>query len=161
MAHTIVILGASGDLTSRKLIPALYGLFRKKRLPEATRIVGFARTPFSHDKWREKLTEIDTQVRRLGIRSGELGSNSLSRSSISRATSAAREDFAALKKWLDELEAGADGDAGLLSGHRPAVLRAGHRAARRGGTGRRIARRASSRHRKAVRHRSRHRQATQ
>ena len=37
MAHTIVIFGASGDLTSRKLIPALYELYRKKRLPEDTR----------------------------------------------------------------------------------------------------------------------------
>ena len=44
MAHTIVIFGASGDLTSRKLIPALYELYRKKRLPENTRIVGFSRT---------------------------------------------------------------------------------------------------------------------
>ena len=37
MAHTIVIFGASGDLTSRKLIPALYELYRKRRLPENTR----------------------------------------------------------------------------------------------------------------------------
>ncbi len=55
MAHTIVIFGASGDLTSRKLVPALYEVFRKGRLPEATRIVGFARTPFSDDSWRENL----------------------------------------------------------------------------------------------------------
>jgi len=55
MAHTIVIFGASGDLTSRKLIPSLYELYRKKRLPENTRIVGFSRTKFSHDAWREKL----------------------------------------------------------------------------------------------------------
>ena len=47
--HTVVIFGASGDLTSRKLIPALYGLYRKKRLPEGTRIVGFSRTAFSDD----------------------------------------------------------------------------------------------------------------
>ncbi len=57
MGHTIVIFGASGDLTSRKLIPALYELHRKKRLPENTRIVGFSRTPFSHDAWRQKLGE--------------------------------------------------------------------------------------------------------
>ena len=55
MAHTIVIFGASGDLTSRKLIPALYELLRKKRLPENTRIVGFSRTKLSDDAWREKL----------------------------------------------------------------------------------------------------------
>ncbi len=31
MPHTMVIFGASGDLTSRKLIPALYRLFQRKR----------------------------------------------------------------------------------------------------------------------------------
>ena len=39
MSDTIVIFGASGDLTSRKLIPALYQLFLKGRLPEDARIV--------------------------------------------------------------------------------------------------------------------------
>lgn len=57
MAHTMVIVGASGDLTSRKLIPALYQLFRKKRLPTQTRILGFARTKFSDDEWRNSLAE--------------------------------------------------------------------------------------------------------
>ncbi|MEN6459382.1 MAG: glucose-6-phosphate dehydrogenase [Thermoguttaceae bacterium] len=57
MAHTIVIFGASGDLTSRKLIPALYELHRKKRLPQTTRIVGFSRTKFTSQAWRDKLAE--------------------------------------------------------------------------------------------------------
>ena len=57
MAHTIAIFGASGDLTSRKLIPALFELYRKKRLPEKTRIVGFSRTKFTDDAWREKLAD--------------------------------------------------------------------------------------------------------
>lgn len=57
MAHTFVIFGASGDLTSRKLIPALYQLSRKKRLPADTRIVGFSRTPFTHEAWREELAK--------------------------------------------------------------------------------------------------------
>jgi glucose-6-phosphate 1-dehydrogenase len=57
MAHTVVIFGASGDLTSRKLIPALYSLHVKGRLPPATRIVGVARTPFTHEAWRQQLTE--------------------------------------------------------------------------------------------------------
>ncbi len=55
--HTIVIFGASGDLTSRKLIPALYQLYRKKRLPPDVHIVGFSRTAFSDDAWRKQLTE--------------------------------------------------------------------------------------------------------
>jgi glucose-6-phosphate 1-dehydrogenase len=57
MAYTIVIFGASGDLTSRKLIPALYELHRKKRLPPDTRIVGFSRTKFSDDEWRTSLEQ--------------------------------------------------------------------------------------------------------
>ena len=54
---TLVILGASGDLTSRKLIPALYELHRKSRLPRGVRVVGFSRTAFSHDQWRRELCE--------------------------------------------------------------------------------------------------------
>ncbi|MGL4513361.1 MAG: glucose-6-phosphate dehydrogenase, partial [Lacipirellulaceae bacterium] len=57
MTHTFVIFGASGDLTSRKLIPALYNLRRKGRLPKGARVVGFSRTPYSHDEWRGMLAE--------------------------------------------------------------------------------------------------------
>jgi glucose-6-phosphate 1-dehydrogenase len=57
MAVTLVIFGASGDLTSRKLIPSLYQLSRKGRLPENTQIVGFSRTKFSDDEWRKSLAE--------------------------------------------------------------------------------------------------------
>src|SRR5689334_24709013 len=52
MPHTFVIFGASGDLTHRKLVPALYNLSRKGRLPKDTRIVGFSRTEFTHEAWR-------------------------------------------------------------------------------------------------------------
>ena len=57
MPHTFVILGASGDLTHRKLVPALYHLFRKGRLPKDTRIVGFSRTAFTHEEWRSDLAK--------------------------------------------------------------------------------------------------------
>lgn len=54
---TIVIFGASGDLTRRKLIPSLYNLYRKERLWETTRIIGFARRPYTTEKFRELLLE--------------------------------------------------------------------------------------------------------
>ena len=57
MAHTIVIFGASGDLTSRKLIPALYSLFKKENLAENTRIVGVSRSNFEHQQWRDSLRD--------------------------------------------------------------------------------------------------------
>ena len=52
---TIVIFGASGDLTARKLIPALYHLFSEKQLPAPTRIIGFARREKSDAAWRADL----------------------------------------------------------------------------------------------------------
>jgi len=51
---TIVIFGASGDLTQRKLIPALFNLYQKERLPE-TRIIGTSRSKFSHDQFKQNL----------------------------------------------------------------------------------------------------------
>ncbi len=53
----IVIFGASGDLTQRKLIPALYDLDRAKRLPEKICVVGVSRTPLSDDQFRDKLKD--------------------------------------------------------------------------------------------------------
>ena len=55
LPSTILIFGASGDLTQRKLLPALYNLRRKGRLPVETRIVGFARRPFSAQEFQEHL----------------------------------------------------------------------------------------------------------
>ena len=58
LASTIVIFGAIGRFDARrKLVPALYELFRKKRLPAGTRIVGFSRTPITHEAWRGRLAE--------------------------------------------------------------------------------------------------------
>lgn len=56
-ATTIVIFGASGDLTKRKLIPALYNLYRKGRLPEQAAIVGFARRPYDDEIFRGLMLE--------------------------------------------------------------------------------------------------------
>ena len=57
MARTMVIFGASGDLTSRKLIPALYLQFQRGKLPDTTRVVGVSRSEFSDDQWRQQLAE--------------------------------------------------------------------------------------------------------
>jgi glucose-6-phosphate 1-dehydrogenase len=52
---TIVIFGASGDLTQRKLIPSLFNLFRKRRTPKKFQIVGFGGTEFTDEQFREHL----------------------------------------------------------------------------------------------------------
>jgi glucose-6-phosphate 1-dehydrogenase len=51
----LVIFGASGDLTSRKLIPALFSLKSQKLLPEKYAIVGIGRTKITTNEFRDKL----------------------------------------------------------------------------------------------------------
>jgi glucose-6-phosphate 1-dehydrogenase len=54
---TIVIFGASGDLTWRKLVPALYNNYVKGRMTHCREIVGFARRPYTDDTFRSRLLE--------------------------------------------------------------------------------------------------------
>src|SRR5476649_1404838 len=54
-ACSIVIFGASGDLTARKLIPAIYHLFKEKQMPATFRVVGFARREKTDASWRQEL----------------------------------------------------------------------------------------------------------
>jgi glucose-6-phosphate 1-dehydrogenase len=53
----LVIFGASGDLTQRKLVPAIYQLKRERRLPPEMTIVGVARRDWSHDYFREQMRQ--------------------------------------------------------------------------------------------------------
>ena len=50
-----IIFGASGDLTKRKLIPALYNLVQQKLLPEQFSIVGIGRTPMPVEDFKHKI----------------------------------------------------------------------------------------------------------
>src|SRR5512141_2493966 len=54
---SIVIFGASGDLAQRKLIPSLFNLYCKDRLPKTFRIVGYGGTAFTEDEFRTHLKE--------------------------------------------------------------------------------------------------------
>ena len=106
MAHTIVIFGASGDLTCRKLVPALYELHRKGRLPEQTRIVGFSRTKLTDEVWRERLAfstaEFAEQGFNAAVWEGFAPALFYHPGDIGKA-----EDILSLKTYLDELEGAA------------------------------------------------------
>src|SRR6185437_1432685 len=54
---TVVIFGANGDLTKRKLIPALYRLAYDRRLSSGFAVIGISRTPMSDDAFREKMLD--------------------------------------------------------------------------------------------------------
>ena len=53
----LVIFGASGDLTSRKLVPALFSLKVQKLLPPKFAVVGCGRTQFTNTEFRKKMKE--------------------------------------------------------------------------------------------------------
>ena len=56
-ACAMVIFGASGDLTKRKLIPSLYNLAKDNLLSKDFALIGFARDEMSTEEWRDKLTK--------------------------------------------------------------------------------------------------------
>ncbi len=56
-ACVIVIFGGSGDLTRRKVVPALYGLAHEGLLPDHTVVLGFGRTDFTDEAYRRHLRE--------------------------------------------------------------------------------------------------------
>ena len=53
----IIIFGASGDLTARKLIPALFDLYVNNGLPDPFVIVGCGRTPLDGSQFRDRLKQ--------------------------------------------------------------------------------------------------------
>jgi glucose-6-phosphate 1-dehydrogenase len=64
----LVIFGATGDLSKRKLIPALYNLSVERRLPEGLVVAGTARSPMSHEEFRRKMRDAVVEFARGGLR---------------------------------------------------------------------------------------------
>ena len=105
MPHTVVIFGASGDLTSRKLVPALYNLLRSGALPADTRIVGFSRTPLSDEAWRASLRETTATHCECGPLDDESWRRFAALLFYQPGDLGRQEDVAALAGRLDALEA--------------------------------------------------------
>ena len=61
----MVIFGASGDLTKRKLIPAIFDLVRQGLLPPGFTVVGVARTTMDNDKFRTYLHQVSWPLRKI------------------------------------------------------------------------------------------------
>jgi glucose-6-phosphate 1-dehydrogenase len=102
---TLVLFGATGDLTKRKLIPALYSLASQDLLPEKFAIVAFARRPKNDEEFRADVR--DTIVKFAPDLSTDGGTWNRFSSSISyhRANLDDPEGYLGLKARLDQLEA--------------------------------------------------------
>ncbi len=64
----VVIFGATGDLTHRKLVPALYNIAADGELPPAVAVVGFARRPKTDDEFRAEMEEATRKHSRQTVR---------------------------------------------------------------------------------------------
>src|SRR5262245_24785637 len=109
---TIIIFGASGDLTSRKLIPALFRLDSTGLLPEECNVVGMPRTEFTSEQFRAQL---EPKVREafLGQKADWYPGtwNRFSRRvHYVPGDAAEASGVEALQKWLATREGGAGGD---------------------------------------------------
>src|SRR5207244_1034775 len=99
----IVIFGATGDLTHRKLIPALYNLAADGELPPAVAVVGFARRPKTDEEFRKELGETTKEFSRQEIRDDIW--NTFSQSLFYHQSEFGDEDgYRSLAKRLDQID---------------------------------------------------------
>ncbi len=113
---TVLIFGASGDLTSRKLIPALYRLHKDGFLSDRSLVVGVARRPKTDESFRNELLTAGSDHARDGM-DQESWNRFASRLHYVQADLASAEDFHALRQQVETLER----EAGL-SGRRLVYL---------------------------------------
>ena len=102
-ATTLVIIGASGDLTRRKLIPALFNLACKRRLPQGLRIVGVARSAYSDQQFRELMWNDTSKFGDLAVRKDEWAMFAQDLFYV-RGDASKTADLLNLKQRLEELE---------------------------------------------------------
>jgi glucose-6-phosphate 1-dehydrogenase len=108
LPQTLVIFGASGDLTARKLIPSLYNLDLKRRLPANLRIVGVSRRPMSDEAFRTHLAPKAKEFVK-GQFSDDSWNRFAGRVHYVACDAGKAESIAVLKRWLEQAEGGQPG----------------------------------------------------
>lgn len=101
--QALVIFGASGDLTYRKLIPAVFDLHMNHSLPEGYAVLGVSRTPFSDNQFREKMAEGIRQFAHYRDADKKNLDDFLSMLFYLSIDTAKGEDYVHVKKRLNEL----------------------------------------------------------
>ena len=101
---TIIIFGASGDLTTRKLVPALYALWKDGYLADEAPIVGVARREKSDESFRAEMLEAVQKSQPADSFSEADWHKFAERLFYREADLSNPEDFLILKKQLEEIE---------------------------------------------------------
>lgn len=102
MSFDLVLFGGTGDLTWRKLMPALFQAWRHGKLPEGGRILAVARDERSDDEYRSFIRERFCEVESAKRPSEEEFSRFAALLHYRRMDLAQPEHYAGLKQWLDE-----------------------------------------------------------
>jgi len=106
--QTMVIFGATGDLTYRKLVPALYALFNQQMLPEKYQILGVGRTFLSVEAFREKMNDgIRKFTENIHLNERQIA-DFISMLSYFQMDMSAPEEYSRLKATLNEIDRKSD-----------------------------------------------------
>jgi glucose-6-phosphate 1-dehydrogenase len=100
----LVIFGASGDLTRRKLIPALWSVYAARTLPEPFTILGTARTELSDDAFRGQMREAVSAFARVKIPSSVVWDRFAQNLFYVAGDPSRPELYARMRQRLEELE---------------------------------------------------------
>jgi len=100
----MVIFGATGDLSGRKLLPALYNLAKQRLLPAGFAVVGAAIDDLSDDEFRRRATEKITEFSRTQPVDQKVLGSFLSAVFYVKVDFGKAEDFKALSRKIDELD---------------------------------------------------------
>ncbi len=102
MSFDLILFGGTGDLTWRKLMPALFQAFRHGKLPPGGRILAVARDERSDDEYRAFIKERFTEVEESKRPSDEAFADFARMLSYRRMDLSMPEHYAGLKRWIDE-----------------------------------------------------------
>jgi glucose-6-phosphate 1-dehydrogenase len=102
---TMVMFGASGDLSHRKIVPALYNLALDGSLPDDFRLVGFSRTPYSDEAFRANMKDAVGKNSRRKPLDEKVWTAFASKVFYVAGDNDSPDSFAALSRRLAEIEA--------------------------------------------------------
>ena len=111
---TMVIFGASGDLTKRKLIPALYNLALERQLPRRFAVVGYARSDMAEEEFRVKMRDAAQRFSRTGLRDDALWERFTEKLYFVRGDYDDPEGSRRLKELLVRLDITSDGPSNRI-----------------------------------------------
>lgn len=104
--HTVIILGASGNLAQKKIYPSLFSLYNDKLLPQDTKVVGYARSHFTPIQFEDHISQNIT----CRLKNYDILKCKETTSAFFRACSYIQGDYTSLSNLIGYLKASTNGN---------------------------------------------------